>query len=289
MLYRAEYPGATVFIEQGSVLVVMTDRRQVDALFGFKYKGLADIQPGEEDFLIDHYAFRIRFDGCNPLFEAEGIAPMPHYINYFLGRDLDSWQGKVPAFGAIRIKQLYPGIDLVMEGSGAELKYSFIVHPGADPGLIRMSTDPGSRVKRDASGRLKIETPFGPVFDAAPVAWTQGSGGQQKTACRWKVDRNIFGFRMMESYSFADTLIIDPVLSFASYSGSTADNWGYTATYDEEGFLYTGGIAFSTGFPVTTGAYQVNFNSGACDIAISKYDTTGGYLVYSTYLGGTGT
>src|SRR5690606_18802547 len=31
-------------------------------------------------------------------------------------------------------------------------------------------------------------------------------------------------------------LIIDPELSFSTYSGSTADNFGFTATFDQEGF-----------------------------------------------------
>jgi hypothetical protein len=42
--------------------------------------------------------------------------------------------------------------------------------------------------------------------------------------------------------------VIDPTVVFSSYSGSTADNWGYTATYDSHGNLYGGGeVAFSSG------------------------------------------
>lgn len=268
--------------------MVMADRRQVDALIGFKYKGLTEIRPTEKDFFIDHYAFRIRFDGCLPDVQAEGLDPLPHYVNYFYGDQSEEWQGRVPVYAAVRLNELYPGIDLIIEGSGRELKYSFILAPGAQPEIIRMRNEPGTRVKREGSGRLRIETPLGPVFDDAPLAWTLGSE-KREIACRWLVDKGSFGFKLLDSYPIEDTLIIDPVLSFASYSGSTADNWGYTATYDDQGFLYTGGIAFSTGFPVSTGAYQVNFANGACDIAISKYDTSGGYLIYSTYLGGSGT
>ncbi|HRY99498.1 MAG TPA: WD40 repeat domain-containing protein, partial [Bacteroidales bacterium] len=289
VLYRVEHPSATVFIERGSLLIVLSDPDQMDALFGFKYKGMSAAQPRPEDFLIDHFALRIRFDGCNPAHKAEGIGELPHYFNFFSGAEDFRWKGGVPGFGAVRLSGLYPGVDLVVEGEGGVLKYSFVLSPGADPGIIRLSTEPGLRLDRESSGRLKIPTPFGPLFEEAPRAWTQGSEGLRPVECRWVTEKGTAGFRLRGAWSSTDTLVIDPVLSFASYSGSTADNWGYTATYDDQGYLYTGGVAFSAGFPVTTGAYQLNFASGACDIALSKYDTSGGFLIYSTYLGGSGT
>jgi len=41
-----------------------------------------------------------------------------------------------------------------------------------------------------------------------------------------------FGFG---KFNINETLIIDPTLIFASYSGFYADNFGMTATYDDEG------------------------------------------------------
>ena len=69
-------------------------------------------------------------------------------------------------------------------------------------------------------------------------------------------------------------MVIDPTVVFSTYSGSTADNWGYTATYDSHGNLYGGGIAFDIGYPVTLGAYQMDF-AGQIDVSISKFDATG--------------
>ena len=77
-------------------------------------------------------------------------------------------------------------------------------------------------------------------------------------------------------------------MEFSTYSGSTSDNFGYTATYDNQGFLYSGSTSFGIGYPTTLGAYQVNYANqlGGTDIAITKYDTTGTQRIYSTYLGG---
>ena len=77
---------------------------------------------------------------------------------------------------------------------------------------------------------------------------------------------------------------------FSSYSGSVASNFGYTATYDDYGFLYAGGTAYNIGYPITVGAYQTAYNGGVVgnDVVLSKYDTTGTFMAYSTYLGGSG-
>lgn len=89
----------------------------------------------------------------------------------------------------------------------------------------------------------------------------------------------------MGDYDPTLTLVIDPTVVFSSYSGSTADNWGYTATYDSHGNLYGGGIGDDIGYPVSLGAYQVDF-SGIWDVTISKFDASGSFLHYATYLGG---
>ena len=48
--------------------------------------------------------------------------------------------------------------------------------------------------------------------------------------------------------------------SFPPFSGSLADNWGYTATYDAQGNLYGGGIVFDAGYPTTAGAIDPTYN-----------------------------
>ncbi|HSH65188.1 MAG TPA: SBBP repeat-containing protein, partial [Bacteroidia bacterium] len=50
------------------------------------------------------------------------------------------------------------------------------------------------------------------------------------------------------------------------------------------------GTCFDVGFPTTLGAYDVTYNGivtyGRTDVVITKYDSTGTFLRYSTYLGG---
>src|SRR5690606_13878221 len=100
------------------------------------------------------------------------------------------------------------------------------------------------------------------------------------------------GFEFPDGYDDRSTLTIDPVIVFASLTGSTADNWGFTATYDAQGNLYAGGIADALGYPVSMGAFQDTFGGGTgnasmpCDVTIMKFNSAGNALIYSTYLGG---
>ena len=97
---------------------------------------------------------------------------------------------------------------------------------------------------------------------------------------------DVVSFSFPKGYDKSSRLIIDPELIFSTYSGSTADNWGFTATYDDEGNLYSGGIVADTGYPVTTGVFQPD-HGGEWDVGILKYDPTGKNLLWATYLGGT--
>ena len=100
---------------------------------------------------------------------------------------------------------------------------------------------------------------------------------------------------MLGAYDKNTILTIDPTFIFASYSGSTVSNWGFTATYGPDGSMYGGGIVFGTGFPVSTGAFQQNYGGGSSehgygaggyDIGIIKLTPDGVNRVYATYIGG---
>jgi hypothetical protein len=56
---------------------------------------------------------------------------------------------------------------------------------------------------------------------------------------------------------------------------------------DKSGNAYVAGHAGSSTFPVTTGAFQ-NSNAGPPDAFVTVLNSSGTALLYSTYLGGTG-
>ena len=129
-------------------------------------------------------------------------------------------------------------------------------------------------------GRLHIKTSINEIIEEKPYAYQIVNGLKMEVACIFVWKQNKLSFDFPNGYDKSKELVIDPVLIFSSYSGSTANNFGYTATYDDYGFLYSGGTAFNIGYPTTMGAYSTNYNGGigGTDIVLSKYDTTGTFF-----------
>lgn len=286
--YRIQLDGTTVFLEEAGLMLVFHDQQALNNLLRFKYSSAEAKKSGNPDPIIDHYAARIIFEGGRVPEHYTGIGRSPDYENYFIGSDPENWTSNVGKYNEVRYQSLYEGIDVRYHLLDEQLNYDFLLNPGADPSQIKLRFE-GIKSVRKKDGDLVFITPLGEFTDKKPIAWQLQGGQRFPVRCRYNLKGDIVSFSFPDGYDTNLPLVIDPVLVFASYSGSTADNWGYTATYDEKGFLYAAGCAFNTGYPVVTGSYQVNFAGGVADIVLTKYDTSGSFLIYSTYLGGSGT
>lgn len=212
------------------------------------------------------------------------------YYNFFRGNDKSKWASGLYAYRTIIYKELYPGIDLKIYSANAHLKYDFILKAGTDASLIQQEYEGTDHLSLTA-GNLVIRTKVMTVTEMAPAAWQIIKGKKVNVPVRFKLEKNIVTYEFPAGYDQHYDLIIDPVLIFGSSSGSYADNFGMTATYSSQGHLFTGGTAFNTGYPVTTGAYMTTPNvngstSGITDVVITKYAPNGTSLIYSTYIGG---
>jgi len=81
-------------------------------------------------------------------------------------------------------------------------------------------------------------------------------------------------------------------LIYATYIGGSGNSLGRGVAVDSQGQVYFAGDTTSPDFPVTPGAYQgaCKLNAGVCsDVFVAKLDASGSRLLYSSYLGGTGT
>ena len=139
-------------------------------------------------------------------------------------------------------------------------------------------------------GRLHLHTSLNLITEERPYAYQWIDNEKVDVECQFILKNKKLSFDFPDGYNPNYELIIDPEMIFSSYSGSVASNFGYTATYDDYGFLYAGGTAYDIGYPITVGAYQTAYNGGIVgnDVVLTKYDTTGSFLIYSTYLGGSG-
>lgn len=248
--------------------------------------------PAKKEITVHSHAYDVEFvNAATPVIV--GDKALTNYNNYFIGNDQSKWGSNCKIFQAVTYENIYPGINVRYYTNEGQLKYDMIVEPGADFSSIVMKYNgvEGLEVNNE---QLIIKTSIGEVRELAPYAFQVINGQKKQVACRFKVAGKTVRFEV-NSYERNAALIIDPVLIFSTFTGSTADNWGYTATYGPDGSFYAGGIVFSTGFPISVGAFSTNYGGGVgegegggYDIGIMKFSPDGSNRVYATYLGGSG-
>ncbi len=250
-------------------------------------------------FQIHYQVFDILFEKAQKPSRVYFENPAPYYLNFFLGNEPQNWRTHVYPSQSITLENIYPHTNLRIYTQNQEVEFDWILKPGADPENIQLHFK--------GHDQLKLEKSFISLFGkhavcklAPPQAYKFRKNvklPKKPINCYYKkIDKDLIKLQL-GTYNPNDTLVIDPVLVFSTYSGSTADNFGFTATYDNQGCLYAGGIvdASSRAYPVTSGAFQTTYggsNNAAepvylpCDISISKYSPDGATLLYATYLGG---
>jgi len=214
-------------------------------------------------------------------------SPLVHFYNYYKGKDPSKWRSNVHAYNKTYLQDIYEGIDQTFYAKYDQLKYDFIVRPEGHPSSIQILYEGLDNLKL-SKGHLVLSTSLGEVIEQSPYAYQIVDGKEVKIPCKFKLKGNILSFQFPEGYDESLNLIIDPVLTFSTYTGSSANNFGCTATNDDDGNMFVGGTVFGVGYPTTTGAYQTTFGGSVVDMGITKFSSNGSSLVYSTLIGGTG-
>ncbi len=285
-LFSAQMRGAALFAEQNALLFAFVSPEDLNRFYESKHENAAS---GHSLMPLHAAAYRMSFAGANSRSMVEGGGLYPFHHNYFLGKNPDTWASNVPVYASLRYHELYHGVDMFLYQAEDHLKYEFVIAPYTNPDVIRIQYE-GLKSISLAGDMLMLQTYVSRIYEAAPFAYQLlPSGDTLKVSCRYSLKGKEMSF-VVGKYDPALPLIIDPTLIFSHYSGSSADNWGYTATYDYAGCLYGGGITFGIGYPTTIGAYQMNYCSGTgnmlTDVSITKFDATGDTIRYATYLGG---
>ena len=228
---------------------------------------------------------KIKPIGANPAPGLVGSDPLAGASNYFVGAR--NWRTGVPSYGRVTYREIYPGVDMVYYGSQRNFEYDFKVAPGADPALIHLSFQSArgrAPLQLDADGDLIIHTPAGEMRQLRPFAYQEVDGARKQIAARYVLKGSLVTFALGE-YDKNKPLIIDPVLSYSTYLGSSGADIGWAIAVDEAGAAYIAGQTNSAAFPTTQDAFQrtpTNFD----DAFVVKLNPAGNALVYSTYLGG---
>jgi len=136
------------------------------------------------------------------------------------------------------------------------------------------------RIRQDAQGDLVLKMGEDEIRWHKPVAYQEKNGTRQEIAAHYAItDTNRVAFELAK-YDAGRPLYIDPLI-YSTYLGGTGGDFGYGIAVDSAGNAYVTGSTGSTDFPVTPGAFQTT----GVGVFVTKFNPTGGALVYSTYLG----
>jgi hypothetical protein len=247
---------------------------------------------------------RMHLEGANSAARISGASPLPGKSNYFIGNDPSKWHRDVPQFARVQYQSVYPGVDLVYYGNQGQLEYDFQVAPGSDPSQIALSFNGASaRIDTAATsgdaGDLILATSNGDIRFHAPRIYQPATSPLAKDAkeiagaFRQLTDNKI-GFNI-GAYDRSRELVIDPALSYSTYLGGSLTESLVKVAVDSAGMIYVAGSTDSTDFPLSV-APSLPLQStliGADNIFISKINplpqSSSPALVFSTYLGGSGT
>ena len=273
------------------------------AMLGSGYEAIAQHETPTTP--LTTYVMEVYWEGSSSGTEFVQMGkPVDHKVSYYTGDDPRGWAANIEPMAKYRAAGVWPGIDAVMDGQrgdGAHIKCDWHVAAGADPSMI-------SLVYRGLDSRLKddgtlvhlvgpelgeaddLTGAWGHIIEDKPFAYQLNGSKLEEVACQYSAQTLQDGTLRVQfelgNYDSTRTLIIDPEIEFASFIGSSADSWGFTAAYDDDGRLIGGSGVRGAGYPTTAGAISTVFSGGDFDFGISVFSPDGSTLEYSTYLGG---
>lgn len=273
-LFRAQGNGAQLIVSQGGVRL--------------RLRGQPDAPP---------HSLQMGFVNASQNARIVGQEELPGKINYFTGDNPAQWRSGVPLYAKVRVEELYPGISAAYYGNQQRIEYDLTVAAGANPASIVLDFSGVDTLRVGADGELILKLGGRRIIQPKPLVYQVADGKRQTIPGGYKILNSHRVAFAIGQYDHARALVIDPVLSYATYFGGTSGEaaWG-VALNPDDGSIYIAGQTFSKRFYTngwsfsTPGAFQTNYAGGDLtgDAFVARFDNLGKNLIYLTYLGGSG-
>jgi gliding motility-associated-like protein len=268
----------TLFIEKDRITITHKETIPHDHPHGLQeveMSGHSDNDACNHETLKNHTYSIVFTNGYAHTYSTS--TPSTDYLNFFEGNKQIS---KVYRFSEVTLNNIWEGISLHIGQANGAIKFDWYLEPNSNLESLKLEYI-GVDDLRLANGALEVVTSLGTSLEKQPFAWIDES--KEEIEVEYELSKNTLQYKT--NWDRSGRLIIDPELVFSTYSGSYADNWGYTAAGDNDGNVFSGGIVGGTGYPVTIGAWQSGFG-GNWDIGIIKYNPSGTQRLWASYLGG---
>ncbi len=247
--------------------------------------------PADADQRAERRAVRLKFVGADRDAIVVGEMPLEGRVNYMTGGDPAAWRTDIETYSRVRYTDVWRGVDMVYYGNQGELEYDFVAAPGGDVGAIRLSIEGADGTSVDAAGDLVLRLGDRELRQRRPSVYQESLGGERvPVSCRYELDGDGNVGLDVGAYDVTLPLVVDPVLSYATYLGGYANNSAPTTTgngitVDASGNIYVTGTTEAANFPTSPLALQPA-NAGLSDVFVTKIAPGDGSVVYSTFFGG---
>lgn len=154
------------------------------------------------------------------------------------------------AYTTITYKNVYPNIDWVIyTKAGGIVKYDFIVRAGGKVSDIRIKYK-GAENITIRNGALSVSTALGSITEPAP--YTYDALTKNVLPSKYVLTDGTITFDIAPHNG---TVVIDPILEWATYYGGSDYEFSQGSAVDAVGNVYMGGWCRSSNNIATTGAY----------------------------------
>jgi hypothetical protein len=231
------------------------------------------------------HVLRLNFLNSNPNPEIIGEEKLSSYSNYFLGRDSCRWRSRVGNYAKVIARDVWPGIDVEYRPQSEGVETVYRVRPGADPSQIMVQYEGlDAPLSVDANGSLRLRTSLGDVIEQAPFAYQIVNGRQVEVRASYRILSGNSCTVQCRVLDAAKELVIDPLV-YCSYFAGSAFDWIDDMAGDSSGRVIVCGSTVWHEFPTTPGSYQ-DSSTGGWHGFITKFNSLGDSLIFSTYFGG---
>jgi len=223
---------------------------------------------------------RIALVGSNRAPEIVASDALATRSHYYLGNDPARYVTGVPHYGELKLKDVYPGVDVALHGRDGSLEYDFEVAPGADARDIRIGLAAAGRASIDAQGNLRIEQDGQVLVQHAPVAWQEHGSTRSGVPARFEIvegDEGLEARVQLGAYDRHQPLTIDPVITYSTYVGSSGADVGAIVKVDPTGDIYY--------------AQQYGIGSSATPfdpVVVTRLHPATNTVIYQTHFGASG-
>ena len=151
-----------------------------------------------------------------------------------------------------------------------------------------MAFDGADAITADGSGDLVVKIGGVELRSRKPRIYQRGTAGEDLVNGRYAVlGKRTAGF-VMDAYDPTRSLVVDPILSYASFLGGEASDVANGVAMDPQGNIYLAGSTNSSKFPTKSALYPGLSNATSVAFVAKFNPAASGEnsLIFSTYIGG---